>query len=70
MDADADEIDFPVQWGNFIKFQLASILGEEFNVPDAKMDRLVVRSEASFRNVKAQSLTKTSNRTPIGKVDF
>lgn len=64
MDADADEIDFPIYWGNYLRYELAASLAEEFGLPDSKVIRLMDRAARCLEKAKAKAVVKTDNLTP------
>lgn len=69
VDEDVNELNFPIGWGNFLKFELAQCLAEEFpnQISESKIQRLYERSQLIYTNVRARTPQKTDNVIPNSK---
>jgi len=61
MDNLNDDLDMPPESYSYITFRLASDIGEEYNIPDVKAQRLFQKSQLLFDKLKARMTPKVTN---------
>ena len=70
VNAHADEVDFPIHWGSYLRYELAASLGEEAGLSDTKMARLIERARSALQHAKGKGIQKTANLTPLNREYF
>lgn len=60
-DDDANEPDFPAAWFSTLSFLLASEIADEYNVENAKADRLMLVADRKMKDMKAAGVKNTTN---------